>query len=331
MKRRWLLQTAGGAVATTPFMSSAGAQALPAPVTIGRLHPGSSNDPALALHLQAFREGMRRLGYIEDRNYRIEARYGGGDAARMNALAAELVHKSVDLIVAAGSIGVRAAKEATSTIPIVMAMSGPDPVGAGLIASLARPGGNVTGFTGQTDEAPAKQLDLLREIVPSVTDILVVYNPAGSTRPDAALAAAALTLGLRLHLASTTRAEDLPAHFARITDSARWGVIVLADPAVIDRVREQIVAQARRRQVPTGFSFRNGVEAGGLFSFGIDLIDMHRRSAGFVDRILRGARPAELPVEQSSKFELVVSQKAARELGITVPVSVLARADEVVD
>ena len=330
LKRRHLLAT-GAPLAAALWPCGTIAQTPSTPVTIGRLHPGSSSDPALKSHLEAFRDGMRELGHIEPQTFRIDARFGNGDNQRTAAMAIELVQSGVRVIVAAGTFAARAARQATDTIPIVMAMSGPDPVGSGLIDSLARPGGNVTGFTGQTDDAPPKQLELLREIVPGLSDVLVLFNPEGSTMPGPALAAVASVLGLHLHQARVTRADDLPPIFAQATATGTWAAIMLADPGVVDRVREPIVALARKHRMPTAFTFRNGPEAGGLLSFGIDLLDMHRRSAIFVDRILKGARPADLPVERPTKFELVINQGAARELGITVPQAVLLRADAVLE
>ena len=331
MRRRLLLLMPGGLLAAGLWPRTGTAQSAPTVVTIGRLHSGSAADPALQASLQAFRDGMGALGHLEGRTYRISARYGEGDAARLTPMATELVRDKVDLIVAAGYAAIRAAKEATRTIPIVMAMAGPDPVGGGLIASLARPGANVTGFSGQTDEVQPKQLELLREIVPGLTDVLVLYNPESYKPPDPTLAAASAALGLRLHLGPVARPEDLTSAFARTTSPGTWAAIAFPDPAVIDRIRGPIAALAQKHRVPSAHGFRSGADAGGLLSFGIDLIDMHRRAAVYVDKILKGARPADLPVERPVKFELIVNLKTARTMGLTIPPSVLVRADEVIE
>ena len=212
-----------------------------------------------------------------------------------------------------------------------MAMSGPDPVGSGLIASLARPGGNITGLAGQTDEFPSNHLELLREIMPGLTDVMVLYNPAGVLRPEASLAAIATSLGLRLHGIAITRAEELEPTFSKAASPANWAVVTLADPVVIARLRVLIAALALKHRLPSAHNFRIGAEAGGLFSYGVNLDDMARRSAYFVDKILKGTKTTDLPVEQATKFELIVNQRVARELGIIIPQQVLVRADEVIE
>ncbi|HJQ57456.1 MAG TPA: ABC transporter substrate-binding protein [Vineibacter sp.] len=329
MKRRRALLMLGAPLATAALPRAGLGQQM---TVIGRLHPGSGTDPAIQNSFEGFRLGMRALGHMEGRTFRIDLRFAEGDPARLSAMAADLVRDKVDLIVAASTIAVKAARDATRIIPIVMAMSGPDPVGNQLIASFARPGGNVTGLHGQTDELPTKQLELLREVVPGLTDVLVLYNPHSAMGPDqTTLAAAAPSLGLRLHPVGVTLVGDLDQAFARAAVSGTWGVIALTDAAVIDRLRAPIAALALKHRLPSVQSFRAGVEVGGLMCYGIDLYDMHRRSAVFVDKILKGAKPADLPVEQPTKFEMVINLKTARALGITLPQSVLQRADEVIE
>jgi putative ABC transport system substrate-binding protein len=320
----------GGAAAVLAGLSPFNAQTQSTPIVIGRVHPGSL-DATLRSFLRGFDNGMRALGHIEGRTYRQEARFAEGDPARLREIAEQLAREKVDIIVASGTVGVRAAKMATRTIPIVMAMSGPDPVGSGLIGSLARPGENVTGLTGQTDELPIKQLELLREMLPRLRDVLVLSNPQGSTRPNRPLSDAASMLGLRLHTFDLARPEDLEQAFARPDLSDGWAAIALADPAIIDRLRAPMAALALRHRLPLVQSFRAGVEAGGLLCYGIDLADMHRRSAFFVDKILKGARPADIPVERPTKFELVINLKTARLLGVAIPTPILQRADDVIE
>ncbi len=327
MRRRHFL---AGLSATVAFWRSATA-ALAKPAVIGRLHPGSASDPELIRTMQAFKDGMRALGHRDGETYRMEVRYAEGNVARLPSLAAELVQMKVDVIVTAGVIATQEAKAATSDIPIVMAMSGPDPVGLGLVASITRPGANVTGFTGLTDELPVKQLELLREIVPGLTDVLVLYNPNGSTKPAHTLTIAAASLGLRLHPVAVTALQDIDNAFAGTATPGRFGVIVLADPIIMDRSRGSIAERAVRHRLPLAASFRFGAEAGALLSYAENLADMHRRSASFVDKILRGAKPADLPIEQPTKFELLVNLKTARVLGIELPTSIMARADEVIE
>jgi putative ABC transport system substrate-binding protein len=303
------------------------------PALIARLAPGSAADPAQIAFLDAFREGMRGLGHVEGRSYRIEPRYAEGDAARLPALAAEIVGHGPDVIVASGTIAVRAAKDATAAIPIVMAMSGPDPVRAGLVASLARPGANVTGFTGQLEDLQGKQLELLREIVPGLTRVAALHSPYSANvapRLDR-IAHIAAMLGVQATPSVVAQAGDLESAFAAMAEAGVGGVVVLPDPPVMDRLRVQVADLAVRHRLPLAASFRMNAEAGGLVSYSENLEDMHRRSAIFVDKILKGAKPADLPVEQPTKFELVVNLKTAKALGIAIPQSILLRADEVIE
>jgi putative ABC transport system substrate-binding protein len=298
---------------------------------IGRLHPGSLDDPAQIKFIQAFREGMRALGYSEGQSYRIETRYAEGDVERLPALAAELVRMKADVIVTSGSIAALAAKSATSSIPIVMAMSGSDPVAHGLVDSLTRPGGNVTGFTGLLHELPVKQLEMLREAVPDLSDIVVLYYSQAANVPHRLLATAAVKLGLKLHHGPVSTIQDVDAALTAPRPTGRLGAIVFADPVLVDRLRRPIAERALHHGVAMAGAFRIIAEAGALLSYAEDLSDMHRRSAAFVDKILRGARPADLPVEQPTKFEFVLNLRTARALGIDVPATIIARSDEVIE
>jgi putative ABC transport system substrate-binding protein len=319
MRRRQLLSTLVPPLGTAIWPCVALAEA---PTVIGRLHPGPGLDAALRRYLHGFDEGMRALGHVPGRSYRIDARFAGGEMARLGAVAAELVRQKVNLIIASGHPAVRAAKDATDVIPIVMAMSGPDPVGAGLIAALPRPGGNITGLTGQTDEVARKQLEMLRDVVPRLAEVLVIFNPAGPTRPDQQMVDAATQLGLRLRPLPVARPGALDSAFDNLEPRAGRALVVLPDAAVIDRVSAPIAALALKHRLPSAQSYRASVEAGGLLALGIDLFDMHRRSASFVDKILKGKKPADLPVEQPTKFEFVVNLKTATALGLKVPQSV---------
>lgn len=330
MRRRQLVRSLLAPLTPTLWPGTGFAEPGQRPAVVGRLHPGSADDPLLRATMLGFDDGMRALGHVSGRTYRVDSRFGEGDAGRLPALATALVGARVDIIVAAGAQAIRAAMQATQAIPIVMAMSGPDPVGEGLVASLARPGGNVTGLTGQIGEVQAKQLELLREIVPALSDVLVLFNPNGSrTLPE--IQSAATTLGLRLHLTAITQADDLDAAFARPTARGTWAVLSIGDPAVIDGLRAAIAARSLRLRLPSAHSLYASPQAGVLVSYAIDLVDMNRRSAAFVDKILKGARPADIPVERPTKFELAINQATAHALGIVVPPSVLQRADEVIE
>jgi putative ABC transport system substrate-binding protein len=299
---------------------------------VGRLSSTLSHDAIAVATLRAFRDGMAALGHVEGRTYVLETRFAEGDPERIAALAADLIRLKPDVIVAAGGPAVRAAMRATATIPIVIASGIADAVGAGLVASLARPGGNVTGFSGQSEELYGKQLEFLRELTPGLSEVAVLYNSA--TTESATLARLATTgaaLGLKLRPIGIGSAQDLEAMFARAGGARSQAMLVIPDPTAFTGMRDRIAALALRHRLPSVYAFRFYTEAGGLLSYYWDLVDTHRRSAAFVDKILKGAKPADLPVEQPTKFELVVNLKTAKALGITIPQSVLIRADEVIE
>jgi putative ABC transport system substrate-binding protein len=314
-----------------PLAHTAAAQTAKVPL-IGRLSTGSATDPLQASVIRAFHDGMRALGHVEGRTYRFEGRYAEGDASRLRALAAELVQLDTHVILAAGSAAVRAAKAATSDRPIVMAMAGIDPVRAGFAASLARPGGNITGLTGLLEDLNTKHFELLRELVPARPDVMVLLQADLWNRQQVAeIAALGAELKLRVRVALIARRADIAAAFEEARAANVAGVVILPAPAIMDRNRAYIAELALKHRLPSVSALRVYVEAGGLVSYGVDLADIYRRGAGYVDKILKGAKPAELPIEQPTKFEFVINLKTAKALGLTIPPEILARADEVIE
>ncbi len=291
---------------------------------IGILRPGSPPDPLL----DAFRQGLRELGYEEGRNISIEYRWAEGRDERLPGLAADLVRLKVDVIVA-GAGAVEAAKHATTTIPIVMPVSG-DPVRAGLVASLARPGGNITGLTSLSGELPGKWMELLKEILPRVSLLAVLWDPASDPSQVKTSEIAARSLGVRLHVLKVGRGGDFEPALADARNHDAGALIVLGSPFFYVH-RTRLVELAAKRRLPTIYAQREFVVgSGGLMSYGTDFHHQFRRAATYVDKILKGAKPADLPVEQPTKFEMVINLKTAKALGLTIPPSVLARADEVI-
>jgi putative tryptophan/tyrosine transport system substrate-binding protein len=290
-----------------------------------------SASSAASATVDAFRQGLRELGYVEGRNIHIEYRWADGRFDRLPGLAADLVRLGVNVIVAVNTPAALAAKDATSTIPIVLVTSG-DPVGSGLVASLARPGGNVTGLSlTATPAISGKQLELLKEAFPTVTLVAVLANPANP--PTAGLLMeielAARSLGLRLRVVQVREPKEFGGAFATMTKERVPALLVIADPLVNDN-RDRIVAFAATNRLSAIYPYRTFVDAGGLMSYGADLSDLNRRAATYVDRILKGAKPADLPIEQPTKFEFVVNLKTAKALGLTIPPSLLLRADHVI-
>ena len=284
------------------------------------------------LHLtKALKEGMQDLGYVEGRDITFEHRFADGKPERLPALAAELVRLNEDVIVTATNPTTVAAKLATSTIPIVMA-NGNDPVGAGLVASLARPGGNISGLTQDVgDELWGKRLELLKEVVPKLSRVAILWRP--SFEPNATrkkpTEEVAQKLGLVVRFTEFQEADDFKNAFASMGKERVGGVLVFGDPVAFER-RAQIADFAVRNRLPTIYNIREFVEVGGLMSYGASLADQWRRAATYVDKILKGAKPAELPVEQPMKFELIINLKTAKQIGLTIPPNVLARADKVI-
>ena len=277
-----------------------------------------------------FREGLRELGYVEGRNILIEYRWAEGRYERFPALIAELIAMKVDVIVTAGTPASLAVRKATTSIPLVMAAVG-DPIGVGLVASLTRPGGNATGLSAIAPELEGKRLELLREVVPKLSHIAVLWNPdnpfhAGSLKEARA---AAQVLGIKVQLLGVRVSEEFPAAFAAILRERPGALLVLADRLFLHN-RARIVDFEAKHRLPGVYAYRELVEAGGLMSFGPSYAGMHRRAAYYVDKILKGAKPADLPVEQPTRFELLINLKTAKALGLTIPQSLLLRADEVI-
>ena len=291
---------------------------------IGMLRLGSPPDPLV----EAFRQGLRDLGYVEGQKISIEDRWAEGREDRLPALATELVRLQVDVIVASGN-DARVSKRATTTIPIVMPIAG-DPIGDGLIASLARPGGNVTGFAFQSEELPQKWVELLRETLPRMARVAVLSHVATGVGQVKVIEAAARSLGLRVLTLKVRRPDDLGTAFTEARKDRADALIILALPFFFAH-RARLVELAAQHRLPTMYFQREFVVgSGGLMCYGPNLSDLFRRAATVVDRIPKGAKPADLPIEQPTKFELVINMKTAKALGLTIPPSVLARADEVI-
>ena len=288
----------------------------------------ASAEPRMPAPVEALREALRELGYVEGRTIEIEYRWSEGKAERLPELAADLVRAKVELIVAAGDAPTRAAKTATSTIPIVMATSG-DAVGAGFVVSLARPGGNVTGMTAINPELGAKRLQLLRELQPKAARAAVLWNPgdAAHALDLKASQAAAPQLGMTLQAFELRVADDVDGAFERLVRSM---VEILVVFNTIVTARPRILQLAAQHRIPAMYEAREWAAAGGLMAYGVTHTDLFRQSALHVDRILRGAKPAELPVEQPTQLRLTINQPAAKALGLTIPRSLLLRADEVI-
>jgi putative ABC transport system substrate-binding protein len=279
---------------------------------------------------EGFRRGLRELGYVEGTNIAVEYRWAGFSPDRLLALASDLVRLKVDLIVAAGGPAALAAKKVAPTTPIVFAQG--DPVGTGLVSSLARPGGNATGVSLFTYGLTAKRLALLKEALPGVGRVAVLSNPADpfNAQQMKDTKDAAATLRLELHVLEVRDPLGFDQAFAVLTRDRAEALLVSADPMFFNQ-RERVVSLATRVRVPAIYEFREFVALGGLMSYGASIGTMYRRLASYVDKILKGAKPADLPVEQPTTFELVVNLKTAKALGLTIPPSVLARADEVIE
>ena len=291
---------------------------------------GASTPSAISGRLDAFRQGLRERGYVEGKNIVIEYRYAEGKLDRLPALAAELVSLKVDVMVLAGPASIHPAKEATNTIPIVMANDA-DPVGSGVIASLARPGGNITGLSNLAPEMGGKRLELLKEIVPSLGRVAVLgtSSTAGTAQVLQEIELAAGVFKLRLQYLDVPGPKDIETAF-REARKGRADAALVLQGGVFNSQRKQIAALAVKSQLPAIYHAPEYVEDGGLMSYGVSVTDLYRRAATYVDKILKGAKPADLPVEQPTKFELVINLKTAKQMGLTIPANVLARADRVI-
>jgi putative ABC transport system substrate-binding protein len=287
----------------------------------------------LASHfIKAFEESMAELGYVSGSNIIYEHRFAGGRLERRPGLARELVELKVDVIIAGNNASIAAARQVTATIPIVMTYS-IDPIGAGFIASLARPGGNITGLTGEvTAETWGKRLELATQVAPAISRVAVLWNPDVPAMHSAweATASAAEKLGVALQSLEVRGLLDFEAAFSTLVLHPPGALLVYADPSTYARRRE-IVAAAARNGIPDIYSFREGTDDGGLMSYGVSIPALYRRASHLVDKILKGTKPSDLPVEQPTKFDLVINLKTARALGLEVPPTLLARADEVIE
>jgi putative ABC transport system substrate-binding protein len=326
MDRRLFLAGAGAVLLAAPLAAEAQQSGKGWRIGVLEGTPVAPN----AANLEAFRQGLRELGYVERRDYEIEYRSADGRTDRFPDLVAELVRLKVDLIVTRGTTGALAAKNATRTIPIVMATSG-DPVAVGLVASLARPGGNVTGLSSINAELVGKRLGLLKEAIPGIARIAVVLNLSNPTlvTQRKQIEVAARSLGFQAQLLDVRKPEDLRRAFdtavKQRADAVHVGLDFLAQSNL-----GRIVDLAAKHRLPTIYSTRDFVDAGGLMAYGVSRLEMYRHAATYVDKIFKGAKPGDLPVEQPTKFELVINLKTAKALGLTIPQSLLLRADEVI-
>jgi putative ABC transport system substrate-binding protein len=323
-RRTFLGSVAGGLLVASPFAARAQKPAMPVIGFLSAQSPGP-----WAPYVAAFRNGLNETGYVEGKNVAIEFRWAEGHSDRLPALAADLVRRKVSVLVAGGG-GVQEAKAATATIPIVFT-TGREPVEAGFVASLAHPGGNATGIRFVPAELAAKRLELLHQLVPKATEIAMVLNPVSTNAESRArkVQEAARSFGLQLHVLSARTEQEIDAAFATLAKPRAGALLVDSDPFFNGR-RAQIVALAARYAVPAMYDGRLYVVAGGLLSYGGSITEVYRQAGIYTAKILNGAKPADLPVMQPTKFELVINMKTAKALGLTIPQSLLLRADEMI-
>jgi len=328
LKRRDFITLLGGAAAAWPIAARAQQAAMP---VIGFLHPASPD--RFADRLRGFRQGLKDAGYVEGENVAIEYRWADNQFDRLPALAAELVRRQVSVIAALGGpVPALAAKAATAIIPVVFLVA-EDPVRLGLVASLARPSGNLTGINFFNAELGAKRLELLRTLVPGAARVAILVNPANAQTTETTLRdlePAGRAMGLQLQVLNASSSRDIDKAFEALARDRPDAVFVSLDTSFADR-RVQLVHLASRHAIPATYALRDFVEAGGLMSYGTNFVDAYRKAGAYTGRILKGAKPADLPVVQSSKFELVINHQTARILGLTVPQSLLVAADEVIE
>jgi putative ABC transport system substrate-binding protein len=279
---------------------------------------------------QAFRQGLRELGYVEEKNLIVEYRYAEGNSERLAALAAELVRLKIDVIVTSGPPGTRAAKKATTTVPIVMAHD-PDPLGSGFIASLARPGGNITGLSSLVAQLGGKRLELLRELIPKLSRVAVLGTSTNPSNVQMAteIEVAARPIGIRIQFVDVQDSKEIEGGFRAATKAHAEALFVLGNP-VLNAHRTEVADLAVKSRLPAVYGQPDLMAAGGLMFYGASITEMFRRAAIYVDKILKGAKPADLPVEQPTKFELIINLKTAKQIGLIIPPNVLARADKVI-
>lgn len=325
MKRAfvWLLP----AIVFTCFHSAQAQQ----PANIARIaFLSSASRPSISARIEGFQQGLRELGYVEGKNIVIEYRYADGNPDRLSELAAEIERLKVNVIITTGPTTTRSAKEATNTIPIVMAQDS-DPVGNGFVGSLARPGGNITGLSTVTPEINGKRLELLKEIVPRLSRVAVLGNSTTPGNPQALRETelAAATFGIQFQYLDVLNTHGIEPAFRAARKGRADALLVLASPVFVLQ-RKQIAGLAVKGRIPAIYDRQEFVDDAGLVSYGTNFPDLYRRAAIYVDKILKGAKPADLPVEQPTKFELIINLKTAKQIGLTIPPSVLARADKVI-
>ena len=310
-------------------VAARGAAQQPAMPVIGFLN--SASPDGYAVPVGAFRQGLKDIGYVEGQNVAIEYRWAEGQYDRLPALAADLVRRQVTAIAATSTPAALTAKAATTTIPIVFTTAS-DPMRLGLVASLSRPGGNVTGATQLNVEVGPKRLELVRELLPAATIIALLVNPTNPVAETLArdLQAAARTIGLQLHILNASTERDIDDAFANLA-KLRAGALVVGSDVFFNTRSEQLGALTVRHGVPTIYQYREFAAAGGLMSYGGSITDSYRRAGGYTGRILKGEKPADLPVQQSTKVELIINLKTAKALGLTFPITLLGRADEVIE
>lgn len=325
MRRRDFIALLGGAAVAWPLMASAQQQGESVP-KIGVLWPGAA--PPASPRMESFRQALRQFGYVEGRSVVIELRYAEGGLGQLPELAAELVRLKVNVITAFGDLAPKIAQQATGTIPIVAICD--DIVGAGLVASLSRPGGNITGFTLLAPELSEKRLELLQELVPGISRVAALWDPTTGKAQATISESAAQSLNLKLQILEVRNRDGLAGAFREARDGQAEALAVFASPVLASLYRE-IIDLAAEYRLPAIYQWREHVEAGGLLSYGAVLASMWRQSGVIVTRVLKGEKPANLPVEQPAKFELVVNAKTALSLGLAIPPNILVRADEVIE
>jgi putative tryptophan/tyrosine transport system substrate-binding protein len=323
MKRRQFIKLLGGATATWPLAARGQQPGMP---VIGLLWPGDA--PPVSPRMESFRQGLRALGFVDGQNIAIELRYAQGGPPQLPELAAELVRLKVDVIFASGDLAPKVAQQATETIPIVAISD--DILGSGLVASLSRPGGNTTGLTILSPELSAKRLEVLRDIVPGLSRVTALWDPTTGASQVTMTASAALSLNLKLEVLEVRRREDVAGAVRAARNSQAEALNVFSSPFLASLHRE-IIAFAAEYRLPAIYQWKEHVEAGGLVSYGPSLAAMWRQSAIIVAKVFKGVKPADLPVEQPTKFELAINLRTAKSLDLTIPPSVLLRADEVTE